>query len=192
MKNLNFSECTKLLKEFYDDELIQIDWGRHNQGLRVTRRAKKKLNEYDISEDSFVETAFEILYIAVSLASGTVPLSKFDEKNIDVVKEFFITPELIDEVNIKTTSFSNIINDVEYQVLTKRHKNNNKVVTYSILLELLTTDSKTNTNDRKNINHEVFELSEGDLEKLIDSLSSMLADLKTLKSDLNEKELLNI
>lgn len=186
MKNQSFHYFAELLKGFIDRDIVRIDWGKSNQGLKLSKTAKEKLkeSEYPITEEEFAEISFEIIYICIALSAGTINIMEFEESKVDIVKSNFLTDDLKDEINIKTSSSSKVVEEFNYQILTKRNVNNPEdIITYSILLEILSNEPRLSTRDSKYLDNINLEVSEKQLRDLIKTLTQIIDNVHMLKGN---------
>ena len=90
-----------------------------------------------------------------------------------------VKPEYIENILVKSNSKLNLLNSIEYEILTKRdEKEINKIIAYSLLLNLgfNTTDDKYSENKMISL-----ELSKDDIKLLIEELGESLKSLDSIK-----------
>ncbi|WP_137791940.1 hypothetical protein [Bacillus sp. E(2018)] len=189
MKIEDFIIQVKLFKKFYDEKKIVIIWRKNEQGLKILEEFKDSLSNMEISEQEIVDIGFEILHLSQAIATGNIPLHSLNEEKLQVIKEYFLDEDLLQQINIHTSSVNNIIESFDTEILTKRNKKNpEKIIT---LTSLISFSYRNSYSKFENIDSFSLELSKKDLEELIKNLNKTLDDLNTVSSTKGELEILN-
>lgn len=183
MENNIKISCIKVLSDLYSDQRVEINWSRGN----VSFRAKMDLSEYlasmDIEHDEFVQVAFDALFTARALAIGeNVSKAHWDEELLNAVKVNLLdrNPSLVHNIVIRNSPVAPVLNDIEFEVLTKRSKSvPEDVLMYSGLLHLFIKDNFTNSEETTGSTVSI-ELTKTDIENLIGSLQKLTSQIDAL------------
>lgn len=197
--NLNkYTEYVKCFSQLYHNNEIEILWRKNNGGLNVKLDLKNELPNINPSfkENEFIDVAFEVISISRMIAidndlylKNDINDKRFENKNCDisvidkikVIKENFLNDKLIHYINVQTSSITNIMEDINIDILTKRsRKEPSKIITYSALLSLYIRDNHTNIDDEVS-DRITVELTEQDIRNTINHLTKALVALENLK-----------
>ena len=184
-----FKRYAEIFIDLYIKNIIIVKW--FSEGVRIEAHdynLKKELEAIDdkINLDDFIGQVFYILNEARRIVLKNDGTYDYDSEKIIIIKEILQRcPQLIDDIKVKCTSKQNLLDNFDYEILTKRNKNDiNEILTYSILinLELFNDDSKNKGNHKI-----LFELAETDVENMIKVLQEALEKLQILKK-IEEKD----
>lgn len=184
-----FKRYAEIFIDLYIKNIIIIKW--FSEGVRIEAHdynLKKELEAIDdkIILDDFIGQVFYILNEARRIVLKNDDNYDYDSEKMIVIKEILQhCPQLIDDIKVKCTSNQNLLDKFDYEILTKRNKNDiNEILTYSILinLEFFNDDSKNKGNHKI-----LFELAETDIENMIKVLQEALEKLQILKK-IEEKD----
>ncbi|WP_240495887.1 hypothetical protein [Thermoanaerobacterium sp. PSU-2] len=184
-----FKRYAEIFIDLYIKNIIIVKW--FSEGVRIEAHdynLKKELEAIDdkINLDDFIGQVFYILNEARRIVLKNDGTYDYDSEKIIIIKEILQRcPQLIDDIKVKCTSKQNLFDNFDYEILTKRNKNDiNEILTYSILinLELFNDDSKNKGNHKI-----LFELAETDVENMIKVLQEALEKLQILKK-IEEKD----
>lgn len=184
-----FKRYAEIFIDLYIKNIIIVKW--FSEGVRIEAHdynLKKELETIDdkIILDDFIGQVFYILNEARRIVLKNDNTYDYDSEKIIIIKEILQRcPQLIDDIKVKCTSKQNLLDNFDYEILTKRNKNDiNEILTYSILinLELFNDDSKNKGNHKI-----LFELAETDVENMIKVLQEALEKLQILKK-IEEKD----
>lgn len=193
-----YLEYVKYISQLLNEKNIEILWRQNNGGLNVKIDLETELPKVNPSfiEEEFIEVTFEVIAISRLIAIDNV----LDEKNgykdiknvskntdislidkIQIIKENFLNDKLIQYINVQTQSITNVLEDINFDILTKRsRKNPSKVITYSALLSLYIRDGHTNV-DNEVADKITVELTEQDILNTIDLLNDTLSSMEKIK-----------
>lgn len=175
-----FEDYFDIFCQFYADRKIEVIWNSNEQGIKALVDLEKEISSIhsEFSKDDFIKTAFDIVQISVQISTGMRSEKDFSNEKINIVRNKFLTKEIIDKININFTSKHKVLESMTYEVLTKRIPDNaNQIITLTTLLSLNLRDiSKVNDDFAlQNIN---IELSKGEIRSLIEQLNSLLIELE--------------
>ncbi|MBU4639423.1 hypothetical protein [Bacillus toyonensis] len=176
MNKEKFLEFVKVFSELHSSEDILITWGAEAT-LKLSTRIDLELEKFNLTKEEFANECFKIITIASNIASGNINL-RAEEEEVQIVNDIFLQDkDLLQYINVHTTSQSQILDEADYELLTKRYKKHiNEVLTYSIGLSVNTNNSQRN--NKKHIN---LELSKSDAKQLIEILNQALVDIEQLE-----------
>lgn len=178
-----FIESVKLFNELYKNKDIIVVWRRNKIELKVKTDLNKKLKEMntELSEEKFIENTFEIIHICKLNALGININNEeeIDPFKYDIIKQHLLNKDFLDELNIQLTSTANLIDETDFEILTKRSKENtSNIITHTVLLNLFARNTFTEEgNSLKLVN---IELSKKQLNELVEKLKNVIEDLEKL------------
>lgn len=137
----------------------------------------------DMDHDEFVQVAFDALFTARALAiAENVPEAHRDEEWLNAVKVHLLdrNPGLVHNIVIRNSPVAPMLNDIEFEVLTKRNKSvPEDVLMYSGLLHLFTQDTFTKSEETAGSTVSI-ELTKRDIENLIENLQKLTSQIDAL------------
>ncbi|HET7626931.1 MAG TPA: hypothetical protein VFK44_00965 [Bacillales bacterium] len=169
---------------FYASNQISIRWKRNAMGIISSVDLESELKQADssFSEEEFLDVAFETLSLVKSIVMEE-PISAAQEKIEAVEKTFLKDKKDREFIYIQCSTNLNSIDEIDYEVLTKRNENNfNNVAAYSSLLNIKYSDPDISRTESPN--KLVVELSRKEIEVLIKDFQKILETL----NDLERKE----
>jgi|GEM_PF-7056130 len=173
-----FEDYLEIFIQLYNDKKIDINWRDNPMTFRTDVDFGSYLKTIDptLNEKEFIGSIFRILRISKKITTESENEIKEDQEIIDLVSEKFLyDSDFKSNIASKILTNGNYIDDFNYEVLTKRDKNNpENILGYSALLNI---DYKNSTKDKEKI---LLELSEEELSVLIDKLQEVKQDIKVL------------
>ncbi|EJQ20144.1 hypothetical protein [Bacillus cereus] len=179
MNKETFPELISLFSKLYFSDDILVTWGQEAT-LKLSPNVDTELEKlnFNITKEDFVNECFKIISLATKLASGNTEILH-EKKEAPLVNEYLLTnKELLQHINVQTTSNIQVIEDIDYELLTKRYKENiQDILGYSIAISLDTNNKEKTDRNRLNI-----ELSKTDAKNLIELLNKALVDVESLEN----------
>ena len=173
-----------VLADFLDDGKVEILWKRNGAAFRVNVDLESELSQINegLSESEFLQTAFDVFQAAKAISHGEKENSNVDEEWANIVSQHFIRndKDLIDYILIHSTSAAKVLNEIDYEILTKRNKvNPTEVLTHSILINIFVNDV-TDKQDESPTDKLSVELTKAEIEELMQKCNSILGELSLL------------
>ncbi|MGG1073117.1 hypothetical protein ABE178_25360 [Priestia megaterium] len=197
MKAQNYETYLKLFTKLFKNDDISVVWKSRGGSVRTDIDLEDELSKIDdsLSEDDFFQLSFEIISLARLIAMGNVTQEEEEgtevENNddeisfshkIDLISEYFITQELIDHINVQTQPLTNVIDEFDYEIITKRNKKDpSKIMSYSVMLNLLLRDNFSNL-DNGQVERVAVEMTEKEIRDTIEMLQESLTALEKMKN----------
>lgn len=173
--------CVKALANLYDNGKIELVWRRESSGVRSTVELNEELSQLglNVNEQEFVRVAFDVMRIARAISIGE-EITDEESALVEAVKEHFLqgNKNLLDFINVHSTSLVGTLDDIDYEILTKRKKSNPKeTLSHTVMVKFYVTDTDERDRTTKQI---PVELTKGELEDLISLFSSIHSYLSEL------------
>ncbi|ADQ40221.1 hypothetical protein Calkr_0687 [Caldicellulosiruptor acetigenus I77R1B] len=183
-----FKKYAQIFLDLFTRNIIRVKL--FNSGIRIESQGynlKKELERIDntINLEDFINQVFYILNIARSIVFKMD--FDCDNEKIMVVQEILKNcRQLEEEIKIKCTSNHDLLDRIDYDILTRRDKSDiSKIVAYSVLISVGVIGNGQPNNDNRQI---LVELSESDIENVIKVLQEALDKLRILKIGEDEKK----
>lgn len=179
-----FEVYTTLFARLYDEGKILVKWGAQSTGMRSKVDVETELSscgEEGLTEQDFLKAAFSIISISKKISIGLD--SELESDKHKIVSTIFLknNKQLKDYILVQSSSRSNVFEDLDYEILTKRDKSDiTKILTNTILVNLFGRDASSKA-DEPIFNKFAIELTENELEELITSLKGIQLDLNRLR-----------
>lgn len=146
--------------------------------MRTKTSINKLLAEIDqsINDKEFVSFVFSLLEVVRDLAIGEVK-ENVDGKMLDFANNLFLNNQALrEEIYIRCTTNTNLLEVVDYEILTKRNKKDyNKIETFSSLINIRINNHYGQGNE--NSKHFIFEVSKNEICNMIETLQKALKEL---------------
>lgn len=159
---------------------LNIVWQRSSAKIGTDAGLKDELkkNEIEVKESDFIQCSFEFIN---ELRAYVLNLDKteIEGKDENLIGKFLEEkPDIKDDIIVRSTSNNNLISDIDYEILTKRNKDDlTQIDTYSALLNI--TYQTLNENENGSIERNVtVELSKEDLQDTINKLKEILGKIE--------------
>ena len=177
---MDISQKIAYAKAFLDLNTIGNITIKSNQSsayLRTEINLKKELKKYD---DSFEEKEFlNVAFAIVKTIRGLVLKDdqRLDEDLIEIAEELLLNiPGLREEMIVKASSNLDLLDEINYEILTKRNKNEIcKIDFYSVLLNINTTKIKERSSSLN------VELTRNEINEIIVMLQRALEEINNIE-----------
>jgi len=180
-----YNKYVELFAQLYSEGKIDVRWGREIVGFRPLIKIEEIISNLDpsCSEEEFIEVALDSLHILRELALGRKP--KDEEKSEIISVAFLKDQDILDHVRVHTSSFVNTLNNIDYEISTRRNKENpNLVLGYSIILNFL----YSNPIDPEENNRFSIELTTKELRQLVKKFTEIIESVEKLGTSTKEGE----
>lgn len=175
--------CAKTLAKLFDEGKVEFAWWRDGGRFRSTVSLEEELSRLDVgvSEEDFVRFTFKTLATAQAVSIGDDGILNEDPELSDIIQEYFLrgNQDLMDYINVHSTSNATVLDDFDYEILTKRGKSNpKKVLTHTALVNFYTLElgKEDITVERVSI-----ELTRKEIEQVIEQCRTILNQLSELE-----------
>lgn len=180
-----FVNNTIIFSQLYKDKQIKPVWGKHRGGIKAEKDIEEILQTIDpnISPDDFISDAFDIMSISRLITLGFSPKDSEQKRKFEIVSEKFLTNSLKEEILINCTSTLSILENIDYQIITKRSKQNaEEIIGNTAILSIRYKDFYKNDYEPPTecLN---LEVTKSDLYKLKETIEKVIKSLEQL----NEK-----
>lgn len=165
--------------ELLKDGVISIRFYRNGATIRVEKQdLYNEYFEYDEEViNEFVSQGFEIINDVKEYILGD--MDSINEEDESLIKEIIEgNSAYVEDILVKENSNLNLLNSIEYEVLTKRDKKSiNKVLAYSLLINFNISEIKNREDEDKTVS---LELSKEDIKMLINKLGQALESIEMI------------
>lgn len=176
-----FKEYLYLFKQLYVEEKIEISWSKESAGFKTLFDIDELLPS-NMNKDDFLNASFSIIRAAQNIAVGLLPEDKEEIEQFSLVNEIFLesNQELISLINIHSSSNLKILDEIDFEILTKRSKTNpNEIISLTTCLNLFVKDLSKREDDN-NIHKVSLELSIKEIKYIIETLENTLESLESI------------
>ncbi|WP_141434402.1 hypothetical protein [Bacillus sp. 03113] len=189
-----YIEYVKYFSYLFNEKDISVMWRQKNVGINFSIDIESELPKINSSfnEKEFMEISFEILSLSRLISRREFlddDLREVNDKTedikfldkIDIISEYFLNDDLIQYINVQTQSITNVLDEVDYEILTKRSKKTpEEIISHSLLLRLSVRDNYSKE-DQDNVERITVELTKSEVEKTIELLNEALSSLEKIK-----------
>ena len=167
----------KVFSDLISNGNLTIKSNQSSAYLRTEIKLNKEVKKYD---DSFEEKEFlRVAFAIVNTIRGIVlkDEQRLDEDLIEIAEELMSNIQgLREEMLIKSSSNLELLDEINYEILTKRDKDEiHKVDFYSVLLNINTIKTKDKSNSL------TVELTRNEINKIIVMLQKSLEEINNLE-----------
>lgn len=182
MDNNRFEAYVKVFTDLYSQDKISVKWRKESAGLRLQVNLADELARIDSSfiEEEFLEVAFLVIRVTKEIVIGETP-EEIDSNKLDIIRKLFLNdPDFIEYIYIQASSKVSVVENIDYEILTKRsEKNPNEIKGYSSLVNLVIGDSYERGDD-SNFKRLLVEVTKYELKHTIKTLQNILEELENL------------
>ncbi len=178
MQKETFYESVKVFSELYKTDDILVTWGEDST-LKLNSQIGSQIKHLNLSTEEFADVCFKIISIATNIATGKIDVTSSKNEDVHIVNKILLQDtDLLQLININTTSNLQILEEGGYELLTKRLKINiHQPYTYTIAFTL-----NTHNHRKENKQNLSIELSKKDAKDLIELLNRALVDIEELEA----------
>ncbi|MFZ3170375.1 MAG: hypothetical protein WA118_00075 [Carboxydocellales bacterium] len=167
-----------LFIKLFSEGMVEPKFSKQSTGITANVDLEIEIPKHEASfkTQEFLEVSFSILNLARDIVTKE---NDYNDKELASVAQEFLenNPKMREDITIKYLSNLDILQSTEYEIMTKRNRNDiQKIEAYSILLSI----EISGKNDEGVIGHAV-ELTRTDAEKLIQNLENALEEIKELE-----------
>ena len=167
--------------KMFDDKEINVTWRKDGVSFRSNVNLTQSLSDInpELTEEEFVNTVFRIAVVAQQIANNK-DIDSEEEVLSELVLTLFLEerPELRNFILVHTSSQMRVLENVEYQIVTKMDSSDaSKALANTMLLNIVTRDI-SKTEDDYALSNICLELSSKDINDILVLLKKSIDDLK--------------
>ncbi|NSL52964.1 hypothetical protein [Calidifontibacillus erzurumensis] len=174
-----FEKYLNLFIQLYKDNQLIVDWRDNRANFKMRKKPETLISgiESNANEEEFIKSVFTIIDITKSLASSSEDSIEWDSEIVDLVKNVILSDENIwGEITAKVLCQNEYIDDIKYEILTKRSIDNpNCILSYSIQLSLDIKGQNDESTDRI-----IVELTKDELINFKNLLEDIIQKLESI------------